>query len=573
MFSHAKRTNRALKGVRFNTRVPLQQSLNLIYDWLEHLACPRSLTVSIMLRTGEHRQLAELVCNVDDYPNAHAFRVAHAATKLLSKCQSLKTGIDTKEVALAGLEWSERQCRETNQRLNDWAVRPTTHGYLFRAQQIISKILGPLPSEFEDVGWSTGRTTSSWGERLAAMYKYQAGLDVTASSRVRALKLLRETHLWSAAALQADGPCSPLLAAMHTVRGDVLMLVRKNAKTDRVIKYQPHMLIRMQLARGKYIGQRLRRHGVNLRDQSINQRRARFASLTGELATVDLKSASDTIACKLVEELLPFDWWNELNDLRSPDTLWLDGVWRRGHSFSSMGNGFTFELESLIFYALSMAVCGNGVSVFGDDLILPSASIGELEVLFEDLGLTINKGKTFASGPFRESCGADWYCGVDCRPIYLKTFPKSHGDIIKFHNQCRRWSLSGTNYPDEEAMTLLRKWRMSYPQHLGPEGKGDGHYHVFFDEARPTAHRDKDGLTQWSGWIYRTTVQVFPSRNRDGKDVVDYGEGYAALSASIGPAGSQDLEDSLKARRGGRYFTIGAFTHEWEGARIRGLTP
>ena len=73
---------------------------------------------------------------------------------------------------------------------------------------------------------------------------------------------------------------------------------------------------------------------------------------------------------------------------------------------SPMGNGFTFELETLLFYALTMAVCGKGnfvrVSVYGDDIICPTEHAQAVTSILVEAGFQLNLGKSFSSGPFQK---------------------------------------------------------------------------------------------------------------------------------------------------------------------------
>jgi hypothetical protein len=66
------------------------------------------------------------------------------------------------------------------------------------------------------------------------------------------------------------------------------------------------------------------------------------------------------------------------------------------------------------------------VYVYGDDLIV-SADMAPLVV--EDLeafGLKVNAAKSFWTGKFRESCGGDYYDGVDITPVYCRRKLPSH---------------------------------------------------------------------------------------------------------------------------------------------------
>lgn len=550
----AERVKRS--GKRKPRLINSSEGSQIIREFLESLDHPRALTVWLLWCSEvDHRQLLELTCNPSDYSCYGDFRAAYAATKLLSKYSSLETGIDTESAAIASAFEAESVCASTNRRIRSSrdGVSHRWGSALFRASQIISKILGPLPDGklfgcegfFDDVGWSPGRTSSASGDRLSAFEKYRSQPHVTVRARKWALQLLSDSPLWTASVLHADAGCTPLPGVLPIIEGNVMLTVPKNAKTDRVICYEPHMNIRLQLSVGRYMRDRLRLFGVDLNDQSINQRRAKLGSLTGSLATIDLKSASDTIATELVLDLLPVDWVSLLDDLRSGYTLWPDGRWRENEKFSSMGNGFTFELESLIFYALCSAVSSN-VSVYGDDIILPSEKFEEAKSLLEFCGFSINLGKSFSHGVFRESCGAEWYNGMPVVPVYLRKPLRRIGDVVKFHNAVRAWYCHYDNinlrsaYPDQrypvlpdtfgerKGLSLIRKWRQRFSSFTGPRGFGDGHYHVELDE--------HVGYVRYSrfqhpiGWSFKTITSL--KEKRRGFRANEY---FAALCAALGP--------------------------------------
>ena len=157
-----------------------------------------------------------------------------------------------------------------------------------------------------------------------------------------------------------------------------------------------------------------------------HMRLARLAS-AGRLscATIDLSNASDTVAYQLVKLVLPPDWFELLISLRAPFTD-MDGKRVRLEKFSSMGNGFTFALETLLFWTLCDTV-SNGeaqvLRVFGDDIIVDTAHAKACVKALEFFGFTPNAKKTFLEGPFRESCGGDYFNGVSVRAVYVKNLP------------------------------------------------------------------------------------------------------------------------------------------------------
>lgn len=116
-----------------------------------------------------------------------------------------------------------------------------------------------------------------------------------------------------------------------------------------------------------------------------------------------------------------------------------------------MGNGCTFPVETLVFYCLIKAI-GNllGIagkySVYGDDLIYPRKIHWAVARVLPALGFTLNMDKTYAQSYFRESCGGDYYRGIDVRPYMVKgqrqMLSKKHylAFLYKIYNGLtRRW--------------------------------------------------------------------------------------------------------------------------------------
>jgi hypothetical protein len=195
---------------------------------------------------------------------------------------------------------------------------------------------------------------------------------------------------------------------------------------------------------GDYFRYRLKRVGINLNDQSRNQQLARAGSISGNLATLDLSSASDSISSELIFQLLPPLWFTLLSAARSPVTL-IDGVAHENEMFSSMGNGFTFELESLVFYAIARATAfyrgiSGVISVYGDDIICPTEIAEDLVFVLSFLGFETNVKKSFWTGDFRESCGGHYVDGRDVTPFYVKAPIVRLIDLIHLANSIRKWA-------------------------------------------------------------------------------------------------------------------------------------
>jgi hypothetical protein len=77
--------------------------------------------------------------------------------------------------------------------------------------------------------------------------------------------------------------------------------------------------------------------------------------------------------------------------------------------------------------------------VFGDDIIVPTDLYEETLQALSALGFIPNTDKSFGAGPFRESCGADWFNGKSVRGVYCKHL-RSAQDRYSLINRLNRWS-------------------------------------------------------------------------------------------------------------------------------------
>lgn len=335
------------------------------------------------------------------------------------------------------------------------------------ARRKIKRILGAAP-KWDEINWKHGPGTAiGFSGREASLIKKLSTTRTTVSS-----VLLAEADF----SLEFLNP----LAIQYFCVTDYnrFSTVPKDCKKRRLIAVEPLANMAFQLGLGRVMRSRLNRMGLLLEDaQATHNRLAQNASITKHLATLDLSNASDLVSLELVRALIPPDWFRMLIACRSPQTS-VDGQMYTLHKFSSMGNGYTFELETLIFYALAAACCGSAesVSVYGDDTIIPDSYADALIKLLEFSGLEVNQSKSFSGQcSFRESCGGDFFEGLPVRGIYLKRMPKEPSDWIALANQVRRYALqigplSKTGYMPLWSYCVSqipRRLRFSGPEHLG----------------------------------------------------------------------------------------------------------
>jgi len=397
-----------------------------------------------------HTELASMDINPRHYTSASAFKYDYAVVSFLSKFKGLHTGIDLEAVALQKFKQSEDQCRETNKRfrhIQTADLTPSAHSVLYAAQLKIASVLGRLDisSIVKKCGYGPG-ATFELPRRMAQVDRKLFELPISVSRTAYPLfKAVVEDDLhWSSSILgvMPEGNFSLLPSCFKFVDACRIETVPKNAKTHRIIAVEPRGNGFLQKGVGDYIRKRLRRVGIDLDNQGRNQFLASQA-LNLSLATLDLKAASDTVSKELVYHLLPHDWAILLDNLRSRLAILPDKTYVVLEKFSSMGNGFTFELETLIFWALSSALSEariqrGVVAVYGDDIIVNANIADELISTLNICGFTINDQKSFKDGLFYESCGFHFFDNINVTPAYQKELLSDQISLIRCGNRLIR---------------------------------------------------------------------------------------------------------------------------------------
>lgn len=270
--------------------------------------------------------------------------------------------------------------------------------------------------------------------------------------------------------------------------------VPKDWDSVRLIGKSNSISIMVQKTFGTALRKALLKVGINLNDQSINQEWAEIGSITGLVATVDLSAASDSISLACLS-LFPRRWREYFLSCRDTHVA-VKSTTHKLAMIAGMGNGYIFELESLLFYAMTKAVveeCNlntSWISVYGDDIICPVGAVDRLEEVFLACGFLLNKTKSFKEGKFRESCGKHYFNGFDVTPWYVKSNLDDISELYHHYNGLSEWSdrtghsiesclrqivncipprdrcmvpvtwstKSGLHYPCEGALHPVRKW-------------------------------------------------------------------------------------------------------------------
>lgn len=431
---------------------------------------PYAISASLLLKSSDEEFLAQLKMPLPShYLNADTFRKDYLIYSYLRKYVGLKTSVDKKSVALSKFADAEEHCKRMNTKLRTGSFFENDVERAFqRAKRKISRVLGPFSyaKVLRGCGMGPGATFDKRRNSLPGS-KFTMPISVTGSCLRYAKAWLEHDVHWAFSGTQVlpVGSYSLLPSNFIVVRGNKKTTVPKDSSTDRVICIEPTFNLFLQKGVGSYMRHKLKGFGIDLDDQSRNQNLARLAQ-SNDYATLDLSSASDTISSSLVELLLPPDWFEFLNDIRSKETFH-SKEWVRNQKFSSMGNGFTFELETLIFWALSPEC--ETLSVYGDDIICSQSVVSEYITVLEGCGFTVNKAKSFVSGRFFESCGKHYFDGIDVTPIYQKevisnaqSFVRAHNRVFRYNRRCELGS------PFTASKRVCEYFLRSYPYERKP---------------------------------------------------------------------------------------------------------
>lgn len=347
-----------------------------------------------------------------------------------------------------------------------------------------------------------------------------------------------------------------------------LVLVPKTMKGPRVIVEEPCHMQYVQQGVFREMSKVLRENcfsklhrSFSWDSQEHNRTLAKEGSESGFYSTIDLSEASDRVSLQLANSLLAGSRY--LRELvlacRSESVSLPDGRLLGLRKFASMGSSLCFPIESMVFYVIGeMAVASMAalvpstkrlrpsglVRIYGDDIVVPTEVAHVAISLLEAYGLKVNVNKTFTTGPFRESCGSDWFKGEDVTVFKLRhplpQMARQHEllrSAIAFHNTVldRGWF----RVAEYVAKSLLRIRPYIPRVPLGVSA------HALWSYEGPYAVRT-------SPTLHRTEYKVLHFREVKPSDELD---GYGALKKSMINLGNDVDRDHL--HRAGRSRCVG----------------
>lgn len=433
----------------------------------------------------------------------HHAAYTYLASEIFSKVK-LNFGKDLREPAVEAFLEGEQRCYSANQRFSRSRI-PERLINGVRASDLLFIARKKVSDCLKDFSWDEVALLCDFGPGA------NVGLTRALASKPNKVGLLSPTVTEG-----CDGLVIPALKywnGWHEVLGanpkvrivdhGRFNTVPKNYKTDRPIMIEPLWNSFFQKGIGSLMKRRLRGRGVNLFDQTPNQEAALQGSKDGSYATIDLKGASDSVAKRFVEWMLPTDWFDALVRTRTPKAVLPSGDVINLQKFSSMGNGYTFELESLLFWSLCEAVYSawssrlttegrqsTPIRVYGDDIAVDARVARELIELLSYCGFETNTKKTHIDDSgFRESCGKHYYRGSDITPFYIRNpLMNKHSKLLCANNATRWAARVQRPWGKDSVIRPLHEFALS---HCGPiesiplipDGFGDGGLVVDLDFA------------------------------------------------------------------------------------------
>lgn len=355
-----------------------------------------------------------------DYISAHFFDRYFYADEVKSSKTTLETEAHDAFLAV---------CAEGvifNERLRAPSTFSWSDSVIASASLEVAGILGEFPTEefFESCQHGPNATIG-----LEKKESYHHNKVRSLDGTLPALRLLSEYLDWN---FQLGAYLRPLIldksVDLQPMRGNQLSFVPKKFDKLRSMMVEPTVNQLFQQGYGIIMRDRLRRFGnIDLFDQDECHRLlVRCITANGlEIATIDWSEASNRIWLELCHRMLPSDWYAALLTIRSPVASFKQFEDIPLPMAGSMGCGFTFPLQTLVFTTILRAIAREAgldqfVSVFGDDCIVDAELLPRIRAFADTVGWKMNVSKSHWEGGFRESCGEDSYHGVNCRPFFVE---------------------------------------------------------------------------------------------------------------------------------------------------------
>lgn len=528
-------------------------TFKVLHQYWADIGSPCALRLSEALKKGEQDVVLKILSSLDQqrWMDPYRHRRARLAIDIIKKADYLPIDVDQSKACLTAFCLAEKQCRDTNHRfqlvgLNHPAISLEDMRLVSRVKREMRRLIGRIPDMLYHEGMFGPGSTLSNPRSHSSIYEKLDIKDPTITHDCAWFYPALPSRLRDAWGSEDN---------FRFVKANRFMMVPKNYKTFRGICVEPLINAYVQRGFGLHLKKRLRRFGIDIDSaESVHRELAKAGSLGAGYSTIDMSMASDTIAYEVIRAVLPRKWFLLLDRCRSKATdisaYYADNkeifeehgihpaesqsgdesdLLYRLEKFSSMGNGFTFELETMLFTAIARACGDKTARSFGDDLIIKSSYNEPVLKALKFFGFTPNIEKSFTSGSFRESCGGDFRLGIAVEGVTLKTEPRCIDDWYNLHNRLFVMSKK-YNFDITRTLHVIRAQVPKQRRYLIPEYLGTGGF--FSDKPR--------GETVYGITHYRTYRRVRYQPNKDWSE--KYNE--VVLLASILLGGAVDGPDS-----------------------------
>jgi len=523
------------KGSKNGTdRVMLKLQASLIRDFQDTIGDPQIFShYRDHILSGDVKRIRSYDPTLEcDSENPYSFKMGYQLSSTFKRYRfkkDLYTDSELQDMAIAKF----LSVQDVLLKQDLLVVQPSVKLMLDLAAKYIAHVLGPYDDEEHRERCRFGRKASVGIPARAACEAARWELPISGTkaqadwfdSEMSSIPCVQE--YW---ATQREGRETPTYQLVDALR---LTLVPKTFKSLRVIMPNTTLGGYISYGLGEMIRVRLQRKGFCIKSLQMRHRYlAKEGSIHKQWVTADLSSASDSISVALVERLFPKDWFEIMNRTRIGKVVLPNGSCIESRTFCTMGIGYTFPLQTLVFLSLLKAIetmlynrlDRRTISVYGDDMIYHRRMHKWVVYYFEQLSFTINLDKTFSEGGFRESCGGDYHTGVDVRPFqpqngpaYYVT-PKSYEAMLYklINGLLMRWSeheipetlrflrselvstcgkikIVPSGYPDDSGVqsvtTAGPSWIPAYEK-VFPKHLGHGVYRFFYLSFKPEMRKE-----------------------------------------------------------------------------------
>lgn len=286
-----------------------------------------------------------------------------------------------------------------------------------------------------------------------------------------------------------------------------------------------------------------------------------------EVATIDLKSASNKCTTELVKHLWPEHMKKFLCVLRTKVASYLDvdnnEIYHHFTMFGPMGTGLTFDV--MTFTILALIKEDKFTSVFGDDIIVSKSGANRTIEILEKAGFIVNTNKSFTSGKFRESCGGMYHDELGYIVSYDIEYPSDIVDVINICNKL--YAILAANQVSSKVRDALGRCRTSLLDSLPHVVKSGyetqvGDWFVYDpDHERPRSEKEQMMGEAWQRNVCLRTAFTRQSVDYDyiSNDVYSYAR---FLYGGVKPAGKKTvvIQKSRCTWSGATWRSLGSST-------------